>query len=125
MVEMQFNFVSASEAGDYFQVLFEEEKDNDEKGYFLMQRQFEFPDEDEFYLESDDNRFCGHFQIAAASLSRDEFCLELLPSTERKKLRIRFYTDPDVFEEVKRVLRIMFEDKILHLNQVRPEDYYV
>jgi hypothetical protein len=35
--------VSASEAGDYFQVLFEEDVDNPEARYFLVQCQFEFP----------------------------------------------------------------------------------
>src|SRR5439155_6705602 len=110
------NFVSASEAGDYFQVLFEKEEDNSEAGYFLIQRQFELPDEEEFYLESDDSRFCGHFEIQAASLSREWLCLEL-PSTEWKSLGIKFNADQDAYRDVTRVLRIMFENKTLHLSQ--------
>ena len=42
MIQMQFNSVSASESGDYFQVLFEEEVDNLDGDYFLVQCQFEF-----------------------------------------------------------------------------------
>jgi len=63
MIQMRFNSVAASEAGDYFQVLFEEEEDNLEAGYFLVQCQFEFPDNGEFYIESNDTGLCGHFEV--------------------------------------------------------------
>jgi hypothetical protein len=48
---MQLNckYVSASEAGDYFQVLFEKERDDD-KEYFLIQRKFEFTDRGKCYI---------------------------------------------------------------------------
>src|SRR5262245_16786438 len=64
--------VSASEAGDGFQVMFERAPDSDE-GYVLVQRHFEFPDRDECYVESDDREFSGHFRIRRAYLSRDRF----------------------------------------------------
>ena len=36
MIRKEFSIVSASEAGDYFQVLFEQEADNPETDYFLL-----------------------------------------------------------------------------------------
>lgn len=81
MIQMQFNSVSASEAGDYFQVLFEEDVGNPDVRYFLLQCQFEFPDEEEFYIESDDTRLCGHFEVKTATLSRQGLRLEM-PSTK-------------------------------------------
>src|SRR5437867_12148974 len=65
MIRKEFSIVSASEAGDYFQVLFEQEADNPETDYFLLQCQFEDPDDEDFYIESNDTQFCGHVQVEA------------------------------------------------------------
>ena len=116
MIQMQFNSVSASEAGDYFQVLFEEEVDNSEARYFLVQCQFEFPNEEEFYIESDDTRLCGHFEVKTATLSRQSLRLEM-PSTKWKIIRVQFQTDDEGYEELERVLKTMFEDKLQHAHQ--------
>src|SRR5437867_9000189 len=98
MIQMQFNSVSASEAGDYFQVLFEEKADSLEAGYFLVQCQFEFPDQGEFYIESNDTRLRGHFKVKTAILSRQ--CLRLeMPSTKWKMIQVRFATDQAGYEE--------------------------
>ena len=72
MKEVQCEHVSASEAGDYFQVVFGQSPDSDE-GYVLVQRQFEMPDGGECYVETDDRDFCGHFRIRNAQLSRNWF----------------------------------------------------
>ena len=116
MIQMQFNSVSASEAGDSFQVLFEEEVDNSEARYFLVQCQFEFPDEEEFYIESDDTRLCGHFEVKTATLSRQSLRLEM-PSTKWKIIQVQFQTDDEGYGELERVLKTMFEDKLRHAHQ--------
>ncbi|HEY2921577.1 MAG TPA: hypothetical protein VGK77_21535 [Candidatus Binatia bacterium] len=116
MIQMQFNSVSASEAGDYFQVLFEEDVDNSETRYFLVQCQFEFPDEGEFYIESDDTDLCGHFKVKTATLSRQSLRLEM-PSTTWKIIQVKFQTDDAGYEELERVLKTMFEDKLQHAHQ--------
>ena len=113
MFQMQFNSVAASEAGDYFQVLFEEDVDNPEARYFLIQCQFEFPDDGEFYIESDDTRLCGHFEIKTATLSRESLRLEI-PSTKWKIIHVKFQRDDAAYEELQRVLETMFEDKLQH-----------
>ena len=112
-MEMCLNHVSATESGDYFQVLFEEEEDSD-KAYFLIQRQFEFSDGGRFYIESHDTKLRGHFRIKRAELRRNRFSLELL-SKAGGKLQIKFDTDEDKFEEAKRVLKIMFPRKTLEI----------
>jgi len=49
MIEKTFKHASASEAGDYYQVSFDDGDDYEAKDiggrYFLIQRQFEFPDD--------------------------------------------------------------------------------
>ena len=116
MIQMRFNSVADSEAVDYFQVLFEEEEDNLEAGYFLVQCQFEFPDNGEFYIESNDTGLCGHFEVKTATLTRQ--CLRLeMPSTKWKIIQVHFATDQAGYEELERVLCTMFEDKLRHAHQ--------
>ena len=113
---MQFNSVSASEAGDYLQVLFEEEVGNVEGGYFLVQRQFEFPDGGRVYFECPETRLCGHFAVKSVTLTRQ--CLRLeMPSTPWQGIQVQFTTDQEGYEELERVLGQMFEDKLRHAGQ--------
>ena len=116
MIQMRFNSVSASEAGDYLQVLFEEKVDSLEAGYFLVQRQFEFPDEGEVYLESTNTRLCGHFAVKVAALSRQHLRLEM-PSTNWQIIEIRFATDQAGYEELESILATMFADRLQHARQ--------
>jgi hypothetical protein len=116
MIQMQFNSVSASESGDYFQVLFEEEVDNLDGDYFLVQCQFEFPDEGQYYFESKDTQLCGHFEVKTATLSRQSLRLEM-PSTIWKIVEVQFPADQAGYKELERVLGMMFEDKLQHARQ--------
>ena len=115
MIEMLFNSVSASEAGDYYQVVFEEDADNPSARYFLIQRQFEFPYEG-FYIESDNTEFCGHFDVEAASLSRRWLRLEM-PNTKWESIQIGFAADQVAYDELAHALGTMFEDRLLHAEQ--------
>lgn len=105
MKKLQVNHVSASEAGDYFQVLFEQAR-NSLRNYFLIQRGFEF-DEDEksdpCYVESDDENLCGHPEIKKAVLDRNRFYLKL-SDREDFDLEITFDIADENYQEVKRVL---------------------
>jgi len=74
--------VSASEAGDYYQVLFQErypdvEQDSPEEKYLLIQRQFEMPDDGRVYVETHDEDSIGHFKVLKAKLNPKCFTLTL------------------------------------------------
>ncbi len=103
--ELRCEHVSASEAGDGFQVWFEKAPDSDE-GYLIVQRHFEFPDRGQCYLETDDREFCGHFRIQRAHLSRNEFRIAFGREPSREIAVVFSATDP-VYAEVRRVLQIM------------------
>jgi len=103
--ELRCEHVSASEAGDGFQVLFEKAPDSDE-GYVIVQRHFEFPDGGECYLETDDPEFCGHFRIQSAHLSRNEFQIAF-GREPVKEIAVMFSATDPVYAEVRRVLKIM------------------
>ena len=103
--------VSATEAGEGFQVLFETVPDSDE-GYVLVQRHFEFPDGGECYVETEDREFCGHFRIRRAYLSRNRLQIAFGKRPERK-IAVLFDATDSVYTEVKRVLYIMIPDIII------------
>jgi hypothetical protein len=117
MIEKIFKHASASEAGDYYQVSFDDDDDPEsiDGRYLLIQRQFEFPDDDSYYLESDDSRLSGHVKVRAATLNSEFLSIDLL-ADEWTTLRIRYAVSQDDFEELERIVRIMFEDKVLRLD---------
>ena len=97
-------------------VLFEEDPTHPEGRYFLVQCQFEFPDEEAFYIESDDTRLCGHFELKTAILGRQSLRLEM-PSAEWKIIQIKFQTNNAGYKELERVLKTMFQDKLEHAHE--------
>jgi hypothetical protein len=103
--------VTASGAGDGFQVLFERSPDND-GGYVLVQRHFESPDRGECYVESDDREFSGHFRIRRAYLSRDRFRVTFGRRPERR-IAVLFDATDSVYAQVEHVLRIMITDILI------------
>jgi hypothetical protein len=103
--------VSATEAGEGFQVLFEKVPDSDE-GYVLLQRHFEFPDGGKCYVETDDRDFCGHFSTRHARLSRNRFEMTFGTSPVRE-FAVSFEAADSVYTEVKRVLQIMIPELVI------------
>ena len=56
------------------QATFESEQDTDEPDspYLLIQRQFEDPDDNWCYIETHDEKYCGHFQLRHVDLTTAE-----------------------------------------------------
>jgi hypothetical protein len=83
MIEKIFRHASASQAGDYYQVSFDDDDDTEgiDGRYLLIQRQFECPDDDSYYLERDDSMFCGHVKVRAVALNSESLSIELLMYT--------------------------------------------
>lgn len=120
MLKFHANCVSATQSGDYFQVLFEEEYDIEEsfdieKEYFLIQRQFEFPDKGECYIENRDESYIGHYRIKYAELEKNRFYLEIQRS-EKNKIEIFFHTSDHNYMEIKRVMSIMIPELVVNPN---------
>ena len=109
---MQLNckYVSASEAGDYFQVLFEKELDDD-KEYFLIQRQFEFPDGGKCYIETQGEDYIGHYKIRKSTISPKRFYVKI-QRWQDSDITINFNTSTKNYNEIKRVLKIMIPNII-------------
>ncbi len=105
MKKIHVKSVSASQSGDYFQVSF----DND-KTYFLIQCGIEFDDEEDErrYVESNDESYIGHVRVKQATLSRNNFYIQVMKGKETKEIEITFPDqDKNEFLEVERILEVI------------------
>ena len=104
MLTICAHHASASEAGDYFRVAFEERRDEEGAPHLLIQRQFEDQDGDVCYVESHDEEFVGHFRIRSARLGRRRLLIVMNQALEAD---VTLDVNERTFREIKRVLRIM------------------
>lgn len=104
-------YVSATESGDYYQVLFEKEIESDEE-YFLIQRQFEFPDNDECYIESNDLNYCGHYKINNAVLYNNRLEIEI-DRKSNKEITVEHQISLEDYSEIQRILKIIIPHLII------------
>jgi hypothetical protein len=109
MYKLHAQHASASESGDYFQVLFEERRDVDDGRCFLIQRQFEFPDGGRCTIQTEREDMCGHFRVRHASLKRARFQVAWVGAGENQA-EITFEADDESFTEICKAMRIMIPE---------------
>ena len=75
------NYVSTSVFGDgdYYQATFQAEQDTDDPDspYLLIQRQFEDPDDNWCYIETHDEKYSGHFLLRRVDFMPQKLSIEL------------------------------------------------
>jgi hypothetical protein len=102
---------SAGEAGgEIFQVLFEAYPEQEHGPYVLVQRAWLEEDEgvaSDFYVETHDESFIGHYATLEAELSRNRLILRL-PAPIDEPIQIDFTTSEREYQEIQRVLGIIF-----------------
>ena len=108
---MQFhaNHVSTSTfADDYYQAMFkaEEEADDPDSPYLLIQRQFEDPDDRLCYVETPDEKYIGHFIVRRIEFALHGLSIELDRPNDNL-LNVTFTMAPSDFEEALRVVKII------------------
>ena len=70
---------SISVGGDYYQATFAAEEDTDDTNspYLLIQRDFELPYDDRCYVETHDEKYRGHFLLRRIEFTPEKFAIEL------------------------------------------------
>jgi len=116
MNSMRFRakYVSASENGDYYQVMFENtdpacdaaDMDGPDSPYLLIQRQFEDPDGGRCYVETHDEGYIGHFRLRSIEFSPSRLLLEIARD-RNNRIEVIFDIGQSEFEEVERVIDII------------------
>jgi hypothetical protein len=104
------NYVSTSVFGDgdYYQATFEAEQDTDDPDspYLLIQRQFEDPDDNRCYIEMHDEKYCGHFLLRRVGFTPQKLSIEL--DRQRDNLvSVTFAIAATEFAEASQVVKIL------------------
>jgi hypothetical protein len=116
LMRFHANYVSATEAGDYYQVSFETEDPADDatglpgrdSPYLIIQRQFETPDGWLCYVETHDHDYVGDYRLNLIDFSPMHLAIEI----ERKTnplVEVSCSLDAVEFNEVQRIVNIIFD----------------
>jgi hypothetical protein len=116
LMRFHAKYVSAAEAGDYYQVSFETEDPGDDatdppgldSPYLIIQRQFETPDGGRCYVETHDHGYVGHYRLKLIDFSPTHLAVAI----ERKSnthVEVSYDLDAVEFNEVQRVVNIIFD----------------
>ena len=71
--------ISVCGDGDYYQATFQAEEDTDDPDspYLLIQRQFQDPDDNWRYVETHNEKYCGHFLLRRVDFTPQKLSIEL------------------------------------------------
>ena len=99
---------SISVGGDYYQVMFAAEEDTDDMDspYLVIQRDFEMPDDDSCYVETHDERYRGHFILRRIEFTAEKLVIEL-DRPMNNLIGVTFSLATSEFEEASQVIKII------------------
>ena len=104
------NYVSTSVFGngDYYQATFEVEQDADDPGsaYLLIQRQFEDPDDNWCYIETHDEKYCGHFLLRRVDFAPQKLSIEI-DRPRDNLISVNFAIAATEFAEASQVIKVI------------------
>ena len=102
------NHVSSSVSGDYYQAMFEAEEDTNDPDspYLLIQRQFETSDGGRCYIETHDEKYIGHFLLRRVEFTPERLSIEFDRPSDNL-VSVTFCMAISDFEEASRVMKII------------------
>jgi hypothetical protein len=104
------NYVSSSVFGDgdYYQAMFEAEKvvDDPDSPYLLIQRQFEDQEDNLCYIETHDEKYCGHFLLRRLDFTPQKLSIEL-DRSRNNLVSVTFAIAAAEFAEASQVVKII------------------
>jgi hypothetical protein len=86
---LEFKKVSVTVNGDYYQIVFHDGLDTDDEPYFMIQRQFEFPDGGVCHFESHLESLNEQCKAKSVSLSTNTLSVSY-GEAQRRDVEIRF-----------------------------------
>ena len=110
--EWTCHYASATEAGDYFQVLFEEFEENDGP-YVLIQTQYEFPQDCDVLVETDTGEWCAELSVESAALDGQRLVIDGSADDGPVRIIVNYTADDVTKDDLKRVLKIMLPDIVV------------
>ncbi len=101
---LEFKMVSVTKSGDYYQIMFHDGLDTEEEPYFMIQRQFEFPDGGVCHFESHNENLIEYCRVKSASLSTNTLRLSY-GEEQRRDVEIKFGLHSKDFQELASTLK--------------------
>jgi len=74
-MELQFKTVSVAISGDYYQVTFDDDLNDEDEPYFMIQKQLKLPPGEGCYFESHNEKLCGHSRTKSARIKANKLYL--------------------------------------------------
>jgi hypothetical protein len=105
----RFLAVSATISGDYYQVLFHDDLDVDDEPYFIIQRQFEFPEGEVCHFESHHEKLCEHSKAQLALLKTNQLYLSY-GENQVREIKITFGIDGVDYKHLVSTLKEIIPD---------------
>ena len=96
---LKFKTVSVTADGDCYQIVFHDDLDTEDEPYFMIQRQFEFPDGGVCHFESHKEELIEHCRAKSVSLSTNRLSLSY-GEEQRRDLEIEFGLYGTDFQEL-------------------------
>ena len=106
---LEFGTVSITKSGDYYQVLFHDGLDAEDEPYFMIQRQFEFPDGGVCHFESHNEMLIEQCRAKSVSLSANTLRLSY-GEEQRRDIEIKFGLHGTDFQELASTLKEMMPE---------------
>ena len=106
---LEFGTVSVTKSGDYYQVLFHDGLDTEDEPYFMIQRQFEFPNGGVCHFESHNENLIEHCKVRSVSLSTNTLRLSY-GEEQRRDIEIKFGLHGPDFQELASTLKEMMPE---------------
>jgi hypothetical protein len=102
------NHVSSSVSGDYYQAMFEAEEDTNDPNspYLLIQRQFETSDGGRCYIETHHENYIGHFLLRRVEFTPERLSIEFDRPSDNL-VSVTFSMAVSDFEEASQVIKII------------------
>ena len=115
LMRFHAKYVSAAEAGDYYQVSFETEDPGDDvtdphgldSTYLIIQRQFGTPDGGRCYVETHDHGYVGHYPLKLVAFGPTQLVV-VIERKSNARVEVTYVLDAVEFNEVQRVVNIIF-----------------
>lgn len=109
MHEWTCGYASATEAGDYYQVLFAETNPGDAR-YILIQSQFEFPENFDVKVETNNGEWYAELIVDCSTLNRHRLEINGSNDGEPVCIVINHSANDETYAELKLVLKTMLPD---------------
>ena len=114
---LEFRTVSVTKNGDYYQILFHDDLDTEDEPYFMIQRQFEFPDGGICNFESHNENLIEHCKAKSAQLSSNSMRISY-GREKHRDIEIKFGSQGTYFHELATTLKEMIPETTI---DVRPK----